>query len=252
PVVSAGDDKSVTLPRDRVVLKGSADAKGRTIKTFEWSKQSGGTATMSDRSSASLTVSDLQEGSYVFRLTATCEKGLTAFDEVTVMVKPAEETGNEDGGQKTEQPEDGGDADTSQDKQIIVDVGGDLTVPADVPEVELNGTATSDYGDIVAYSRTQVAGVTAVIENGSEPNATMKDLAPGVMVFELEVSDNTGRTATGQLTIVVEQPADIDVNSPIVEEPDVLDPDVVDPFGNIDLTAGRIPTPEKFGVAVFN
>src|SRR5690606_37854005 len=58
--------------------------------------------------------------------------------------------------------------------------------------------------------------------------------------------------ATGQLTIVVEQPADIDVNSPIVEEPDVLDPDVVDPFGNIDLTAGRIPTPEKFGVAVFN
>ncbi len=253
PVVNAGSDKSITLPRDHVVLNGSADAKGRAIKSLKWSKQSGETVTMSNQSSASVTIRDLQEGSYIFRLTATCEKGLTAFDEIKVVVKPAEETANDKGEQdKTEQPDNGGNTDSSQDKNIIVDVGDDLTVPADVPEVELNGIANSDFGDIVAYSWTQVSGVPVVIENGYEPSATIKDLVPGVIVFELEVRDNTGRTATGQVTIIVEQPADIEVNTPIVEEPEVLDPDSGEPFGNIDLTAGRIPTPEKFGVVVFN
>lgn len=254
PVVDAGKDKSITLPRDQVVLNGTANADGRAIKSLVWSKRSGGSATLSDRNTVSLKVSDLNEGSYVFRLTATCDKGLTAFDEVTVIVKPAkQEEDDKSEESKTEQPDKGNseDSDANQDKTIIADGGDDVTVPADVSEVELNGSASSDFGDIVSFSWVQVAGAPMIIENGYESNPTIKDLVPGVAVFKLEVRDNTGRTATDQVNVIVEPPSEIDVNNPVVEEPEVLDPDG-EPFTNIDLTAGRIPTPEKFGVAVFN
>ena len=90
PVVSAGADKSVTLPTSSVSLLGSASDGDGSIVAYNWSKTSGPAQfNISDPSAASTTISNLTEGIYTFRLTATDNGGASAFDEVQVAVGAA-------------------------------------------------------------------------------------------------------------------------------------------------------------------
>lgn len=90
PVVNAGPDKTITLPTSSVTLKGSAVDPDGTIASYAWTRISGPSApTLSGAKTATLKASNLKAGTYVFRLTAKDNKGLAAWDEVTVIVKPA-------------------------------------------------------------------------------------------------------------------------------------------------------------------
>ncbi|TDU34167.1 PKD domain-containing protein, partial [Gelidibacter sediminis] len=88
PIVDAGDDQVLTLPTNTVVLDGSAyDPDGGVITSYEWTQISGpNTATLNGNTTAELTVSNLIEGDYIFRLTAVDNENDSAFDEVTVSV----------------------------------------------------------------------------------------------------------------------------------------------------------------------
>jgi hypothetical protein len=86
PTVSAGADKSITLPTNSVSLTGSATDADGTIASYAWSKISGGSATITSPSNASTTITGLVQGSYTFRLTATDNKGATASDDVLITV----------------------------------------------------------------------------------------------------------------------------------------------------------------------
>ncbi|WP_299397240.1 putative Ig domain-containing protein [uncultured Gelidibacter sp.] len=88
PIVDAGEDKVITLPTNLVVLDGSAyDPDGGIMSSYEWTQISGpNTATFNGNTTAELTVSDLVEGDYTFRLTAIDDENDSAFDEVTVSV----------------------------------------------------------------------------------------------------------------------------------------------------------------------
>jgi hypothetical protein len=86
PTVSAGADKTITLPTNSVSLTGSATDADGTIASYAWSKISGGSATITSPSNASTTITGLVQGSYTFRLTATDNKGAIASDDVLITV----------------------------------------------------------------------------------------------------------------------------------------------------------------------
>jgi hypothetical protein len=91
PVANAGNDQTITLPTSSVSLSGTAssDADG-TITTYGWSQASGpSTATIVNASSVSTTVSNLVQGTYVFRLAVTDNNGASSTDDVSVTVNPA-------------------------------------------------------------------------------------------------------------------------------------------------------------------
>lgn len=86
PIAYAGEDRLVA-PSSIVSLNGSGNDPDGGAVTFEWSQQSGPTATLTSPNSASTTTSALsEEGVYVFRLTVTDDENDTAFDEVTITV----------------------------------------------------------------------------------------------------------------------------------------------------------------------
>lgn len=90
PVVSAGPDKTITLPTSTITLNGTASDPDGTIVTYAWTYRNGpGAPTMAGTNTANLTASNLKAGTYTFRLTVTDNSGATAYDQVKVVVNPA-------------------------------------------------------------------------------------------------------------------------------------------------------------------
>jgi K319L-like, PKD domain/Calcineurin-like phosphoesterase len=91
PVVNAGPDQSIKLP-DQATMQGSVTDDGLpnppATVTDSWAQMSGpGTATFTDASSPTTTVSFDTAGTYVLRLTGD-DSALQASDDVTVTVLP--------------------------------------------------------------------------------------------------------------------------------------------------------------------
>lgn len=90
PVANAGADKTITLPTSSVALSGSGTDANGTIASYAWTKTSGPTQfTFSNAAVAAPTVSNLVEGTYIFRLTVKDNQGATGYDEMKVIVNPA-------------------------------------------------------------------------------------------------------------------------------------------------------------------
>jgi hypothetical protein len=100
PTVSAGDDQTVALPTTQVTVTATANDTDGTIASYQWSKISGGAATITAATSASTTITGLAEGNYVFRIVATDDDGATALDDITVTVNAAVEVSTEKTGVK--------------------------------------------------------------------------------------------------------------------------------------------------------
>jgi len=88
PSVSAGGDRSVTLPSNSTTLSGSAfPTGGASSVTVAWTYRSGPSGSSIVSSTATTTViNNLVQGTYVFRLTATDNNNNTNFDEATITV----------------------------------------------------------------------------------------------------------------------------------------------------------------------
>ncbi|AHM62948.1 hypothetical protein D770_23515 [Flammeovirgaceae bacterium 311] len=97
PVVSAGSDKTITLPTNSLTLTGSASDADGSIASVSWSKVNGSTVTMSGTSTLNLSLGSMLEGTYTFRLTAKDNAGATKYDDVVVTVKPATTTTSSNG-----------------------------------------------------------------------------------------------------------------------------------------------------------
>jgi hypothetical protein len=79
----------ITLPQNSVTLSGSASDVDGSIATYQWSKVSGGSASISTPLSVQTTITALVQGSYVFRLTVTDNSGATSTDDVALTVNGA-------------------------------------------------------------------------------------------------------------------------------------------------------------------
>ena len=89
PVAQAGGDQTITLPQSSVSLSGYGNDADGYITAHEWSLISGpSTPSFSSTNSAQVTVSNLVQGSYTFRLKVTDNAWGTATDDLVVKVDP--------------------------------------------------------------------------------------------------------------------------------------------------------------------
>lgn len=180
PTVSAGGDKSLTLPSNSTSLQGSASDADGSISTYTWSKISGGTASLSGTTSSKLTVSNLVAGTYSFRLTVKDNKGATKSDDVKVTV---------------------GSSSTSTNKLPIVSAGSDKSTSN--TGITLVGSASDPDGSIVSYIWTKLTGASVPLENTTTPKLWVSQLKAGTYTFRLTVKDNKGATKYDDVKLTV-------------------------------------------------
>jgi hypothetical protein len=83
--VSAGADRTITLPTNSLYLQGTAsDSDG--IASYQWGKISGPSASLRGYTTSKLMAYNLLAGTYVFRLTVKDTRGTVKYDEVKVTV----------------------------------------------------------------------------------------------------------------------------------------------------------------------
>ncbi len=184
PSVSAGADKSITLPVNSVSLTGSATDPDGSIVTRAWTLRSGpSTPALSGATTTSLTASNLIAGTYLFRLTATDNNGVSAFDEVVVIVAGSTVPGN---------------------LAPSANAGADKAITLPVNSVSLTGSGTDPDGTIAAYAWTFRSGPnTPVLSGANTTTLTTSSLIAGTYVIRLTVTDNGGLTAFDDVSIVV-------------------------------------------------
>ena len=90
PVADAGASKTITLPVNSVTLTGTGtDADGQVV-AYLWSQVSGpGSTTIVNPGSPSTQIKGFVQGTYVFQLMVTDNKGATGVDTASVIVNPA-------------------------------------------------------------------------------------------------------------------------------------------------------------------
>ena len=182
PSANAGSDQVITLPANSVTLTGSGSETNGTIISYTWTQVSGpSTAAIGTAGLAQTVVGSLVQGVYVFQLKVKDNSGVTATDAVQVTVNAA-----------------------AANQPPVANAGPDQAI--DLPAtVTLDGTASYDPdGSIVKYSWMQVSGAGGVTISGSSTaTPIVYGLQPGVYAFQLMVTDNSGATATSQVTITV-------------------------------------------------
>jgi hypothetical protein len=87
PVVSAGTDRTITLPYASLSLTGKATDYDGTIASWQWSKSSGPSVlSMAYSNTSTVKLSNLQPGTYVLKLAVKDNKGAVGYDYVKIVV----------------------------------------------------------------------------------------------------------------------------------------------------------------------
>ena len=183
PVAKAGSDISITLPVNTAALNGSASSdEDGTISSYVWTKVSGPAGGgITNASTANATANNLIEGTYVFELVVTDNKGAKGKDSVAVTVLAA------------------------PNKAPVANAGKDIVLTLPVNTTALNGAASSDEdGTIATYVWVKKSGpATGSILNATSVQATANNLVEGVYVFELTVTDNKGAVSKDEVQVTV-------------------------------------------------
>jgi hypothetical protein len=108
----------------------------------------------------------------------------------------------------------------------VVNAGIDQTITLPANTLTLNGTATDADGTIASYLWTKVAGPAATLSGASTASLSLSSLVEGVYQFQLKATDNSGNSATDQVTVKV-LPANL---PPVVS--------LVSPANNAQIAAG--------------
>ncbi|MFS4448772.1 PKD domain-containing protein [Maribacter sp. 2307UL18-2] len=179
PIVDAGTDQTIALPTNSVTINGTAtDPDGGAIVSYQWTQVSGpSVATLTGDMSADLVASNLVEGAYIFRLTATDDENATGFDEIMITVLP----------------DNGNVAPTA--------VATATPLSGDAPlEVTFTGSDSTDDVGVTGYSWDFKDGNTST---DADPTHTFT--AEGTYEVELTVTDVDGLTDMATVTITVGQ-----------------------------------------------
>jgi gliding motility-associated-like protein len=90
PVANAGNDISIELPENSVLLKGIGKSDNGEIQDYKWVQVEGPSDSKLTVATfdGEVVIENLEEGTYKFRLTVVDNKNMTATDEVIVRVYP--------------------------------------------------------------------------------------------------------------------------------------------------------------------
>ena len=181
PIVNAGFDQVINLPNNSVTLTASASDVDGSITAYGWSLVSGNaTFQYSDPYSSSLTISNLTEGTYVFRITVTDNSGATTSDEVGIVVVQ------------------------SSNRAPVANAGEDISIHLPTNSISLHGSGHDPDGTITGVQWTKVSGPAQFsISNGNTATPTISNLVEGVYVFKMELVDNLGARESDMITITV-------------------------------------------------
>lgn len=169
PVANAGADKAVTLPTNSLTILGTGTDPDGTISAYAWSKVSGpSSGTITTATSASTTINNLVQGTYLFALQVTDNSGATGRDTLQVSVNAANQA-------------------------PVANAGADITITLPVSSISLSGSGTDPDGSITSYLWTKISGPAAgTITSASSASTSVTGLVQGTYRFELRVTDNNG------------------------------------------------------------
>ncbi len=179
PTANAGTDQTITLPTDSLILTGSGKDVDGTIASYLWTKISGPSATILNKTLASTTIKGLAQGNYQFELKVTDDKGSVGTDIVNVTVNPA------------------------PNKPPIANAGTDQTITLPTDSLTLTGNGKDIDGTIASYLWTKISGPSATILNNTLASTIIKGLAQGNYQFELKVTDNKGAVGKDTVNVTV-------------------------------------------------
>lgn len=186
PVTNAGPDITITLPTNSTTLNGSTtyDKEGY-VNAYEWSKVSGPAQfSIANTAAASTALTNLVEGTYVFKLTAWDNSWTNASDLVTVVVKAESTT--------TPPP--------PTSVPLVANAGSNvnLTLPANSTTL----SAEASTGKIRSYSWSKESGpAQCTFANASAANTLVSNLTAGTYNFKLVVTDSSGATSTASVVV---------------------------------------------------
>ncbi len=174
PTANAGIDQQLTLPTNATTVFGTGNDPDGSISTYLWSKVSGpATGNLSGTNTATLTLSNLVQGTYIFGLTVTDNDSAIGYDEVIVAISPSAVGPNE---------------------IPIANSGGNIAFPLPTNSTNLYGSGFDPDGTIVTYSWVLVSGGAVTIANANTPTLSISDLVAGQYTFKLTVTDDKGAT----------------------------------------------------------
>jgi alpha-tubulin suppressor-like RCC1 family protein len=185
PVAVANPTQTtITLPTNTVTLDGSLSTdSGGTISSWSWLETSGpSNATIANQSTATTTVTGLQQGTYAFFLTITDNNGNSSNATETITVNPA-----------------------VAGAPPTVSAGSNQSITLPTSTATLTGTATGNNGATISSTTwTQVSGPnTATIATPSSLSTGISGLVAGVYQFRLSATDNNNQTSVATMAVTV-------------------------------------------------
>jgi hypothetical protein len=178
PVVSAGGDKSITLPTNSTSIQATASDNDGSIASYKWTKLSGSTVSMSGTTTSKLYAYNMLAGTYYFRLTVTDNKGATKYDDVKVTVSSS-----------------------STNKLPVVSAGSDKSTLHN--GFTIVGSATDPDGYIVSYKWAKISGPSISMSNTTTEKLWVYTLVAGTYYFRLTATDNEGGAKYDDMKLVV-------------------------------------------------
>ncbi|MBL7856264.1 MAG: gliding motility-associated C-terminal domain-containing protein [Cyclobacteriaceae bacterium] len=182
PVAITGPNQTITLPQNSVIINGGGTDADGTIVAYAWTQISGPSTPASTSSSlASITFSNLQAGTYVFRLIVTDNGGAKGQKDIQIKVNP----------QPINIPP-------------VVNAGVDKTITLPVNIVSLNGSGSDPDGTITLIQWSQMSGPSIAFFTGANNyNTNATNLVEGIYVFRLSVTDNSAATSVDEVIVTV-------------------------------------------------
>ena len=169
PVVNAGADLFITIPAISIGLNASASDADGSIVSYKWSKISGPISfILSSPAESSTNVTGLFPGVYEFEIEATDDKGAVVKDIVKVTVSLS-----------------------SVNLPPIANGSTDKTLVLPTNSTTLYGTASDPDGLVKTCLWTKISGPDAyVIATPGAPTTIIYNMAVGVYLFEMAITDN--------------------------------------------------------------
>jgi dienelactone hydrolase len=182
PVASAGPDRVLTLPVNSITIQANASDRDGKVVSYQWTKTYGGRASLSGDRTSRVTIHNLSEGVYIFRLTVKDNDGALKHDYFKITVEPA----SREKVATTQQVE----PRSGNNARPVADAGSDRKVDLSRESITLKGSAYDPDGRIISYQWKKLSGPQITLKNAKTPEATLTDLKEGHYYFSLIVKDD--------------------------------------------------------------
>jgi hypothetical protein len=192
PVANAGADKIISLPSSSSDFTASATDSDGQISSYQWTKISGPSATLSNTSSKTLSVSNATTtGTYTFRVTVKDNANLQDTDDVVLTVS------------------------SSAGKPPVAYAGIDKSITLPSSSASFTASGTDSDGQVVSYTWTKISGPAATLLNATTRTVSIRNATTaGTYTFRVTVKDNNNLVDTDDVTLTVKSTTATPTNQP--------------------------------------